>query len=55
MSFASPKAIVNALNPFGNPMTKNMDGDRVESFRRYIENLEKKGGGEVGTERKHEF
>lgn len=47
MSFTSPKALVNALGSLANREAAKLDGDRVGSFRNYIANLEKKGGGEV--------
>lgn len=46
MSFTSPKAIKKLFNPSPKQMD---DGNRVEAFRRYISDLEKKGGGEVSS------
>lgn len=48
MSFASPKALLNALLPRAAPQVPQ-DGSvsREAAFRRYIADLEKRGGGEV--------
>ncbi|EFJ50214.1 hypothetical protein VOLCADRAFT_80356 [Volvox carteri f. nagariensis] len=44
MSFASPQALINALMP--PPAPESLDGgDRVAAFKRYIADLERRGGG----------
>ena len=51
MSFVSPKALLNALLPREDvSKTVTLSEDRVPAFKRYIADLEKRGGGEVVPE-----
>ncbi|GMH46099.1 hypothetical protein BSKO_14063 [Bryopsis sp. KO-2023] len=50
MSFASPKGVLNLLNPFAAKMETESGGTRVDAFKRFIVDLEKKGGGEIVPE-----
>jgi len=48
-SFASPKAILNALLPKPQPAASSgnaQQAERVAAFRRFIESVERRGGGE---------
>ncbi|GIM03392.1 hypothetical protein Vretimale_8094 [Volvox reticuliferus] len=45
MSFASPQALINALVPPPAPKTLDESTDRVSAFKRYIADLERRGGG----------
>ncbi|GLC49396.1 hypothetical protein PLESTB_000214800 [Pleodorina starrii] len=45
MSFASPQALINALLPPPAPAQLEEGGDRVSAFKRYIADLERRGGG----------
>jgi hypothetical protein len=48
MSFASPKALLNALLPRPSPTTglSQEQSERAAAFRRFIESVERRGGGE---------
>ena len=48
-SFASPKALLNALLPKPQPVASAgsaQQGERVAAFRRFIASVERRGGGE---------
>lgn len=50
MSFASPKALLNALLPRASPELaaagQGQQSDRAAAFLRYLEGIERRGGGE---------
>jgi hypothetical protein len=49
MSFASPKALLNALLPRPQPETAagvSRGGEKAAAFLRYIDGVERRGGGE---------
>ncbi|GIL63414.1 hypothetical protein Vafri_17446 [Volvox africanus] len=48
MSFASPQALINALMPPPAPKPLDEGIDRVSAFKRYIADLERRGGGRGG-------
>jgi hypothetical protein len=53
MSYASPKALLNALLPRGVPSSPGDATDppgRVAAFKRFIGELEARGGGEIVPE-----
>ena len=49
LSYVSPKSFVDALNPFNQTPSGAFGnkGDRVEGFKRYIADVERRGGGAV--------
>ncbi|KAG2497240.1 hypothetical protein HYH03_004827 [Edaphochlamys debaryana] len=47
MSFASPQALINMVAPPPAPQASPGEGDRVAAFRRYIADLERRGGGKL--------
>ena len=47
LSYASPKALLNALLPRATPVTTGTPVDRVAAFKRFIGDIERRGGGEI--------
>ncbi|KAG2443188.1 hypothetical protein HYH02_009265 [Chlamydomonas schloesseri] len=45
MKYGSPAALMNALAPPPDPSALAAEGDRVAAFKRYIADLERRGGG----------
>lgn len=57
MSFLTPQSLASAMTtPFGgNRLTDSNDSSRVQAFKRYISDIESKGGGAVSMATRRHF